>query len=609
MVRDNDAVGGDVEVGLRTVDAQFNGGPEGLHRVLGGSVRGVVAAVGNHLGQVLERRGVVREGQLDQSERVEDFAPLEHHAVGPRDESAGNGDADRSGAHRAVADIGAVLVARGFETHDVAALESRAEDLVDRTGLHVGRGEEEEIRDLDGAALRLAVLDLVPEHRHRAVRQRSVVDARQDDVSLPGGLAVGGCRVAADAEPAGAGAGQRQVARGVDLVLQLAVDIDAGLLGLLVVDADQMVVSAAYGRDVALGPSVGASDMGQEGEAVALRGGGDEESRAARLHRAEGLDLLRTVALGVEHDERLQRMSVGECILERRVGRIVYLIITRRHVGAGGLVEVGDVPVIALAVVGHQRRSGDIFHLVVHRREVRGRPVVVELHVEQVGCQAVLRHGNLLLEGRVILRRDRDGSLQLGRTLVHRSREDEFVLLARLLREPRAAARNGVFPPGGVRLDGQLDIAALDGQRGNLGGRDGQIGGAARLDDGHGVDELLLEVEIDFGLLLRGRFVGFGRKGYRGVALARCGRDGEPVARLRLLDAPAAGRNDVVGLRIAALADLHLRGVVAVVGRLDREGRGCLFTAGRRRLHVLVRGAARCQHRGGCQEREQQQGA
>ena len=313
-------------------------------------------------------------------------------------------------------------------------------------------------------------------------------------------------------------------------------------------------------------------------------------------------------SLGVKHDERLQRVPVGERILERRVGRIVYLIITRRHVGAGRLVEVGDVTSVAVVVIGHQGGSRDIFHLVVHRREVRGRSVVVELHVEQVGYQAVLCHGDLLLERRVVLRRDRNGSFQFGGALVHRSREDELVLLARLFREPGAAARDGVLPAGGVRLDGQLDVAAFDGQRGDFGRRYVQVGGAARLDDGHGMGELLLEVELDFGLPRCGRFIGLGREGYRGVALARFGRYGEPAARFRLFDAPAAGRYDLVGFRVAALSDLYLRGIVAVVGRLDREGRGCFFTAGRRRLHILVRGAARCQHRGGCQEREQQQG-
>lgn len=427
-----------------------------------------------------------------------------------------------------------------------------------------------------GARLRHPLLHARPEVGNDVARERLVVDARQGDVAAPGRFGAVAAGVAADAEPVGARSRQLEGTPDVDLRLQFAVDVDARLAGLLVVDADQMVVGAACGGDVAAGPSPAVGrEVRQEGQLRAAVARGDEEARAARLHRAEGLDLAAAVGLGVEHDEHLERVSVGERLAEGGVGRVVHLVVARGGTRTGVVVEAGDVVPVAVVVVGQQARAAVALHDAVRGRAVGGRAVVVEDDVEQIGRCGALRDGDRARQVGVPGHGEGDECLPFRRVAVFGGRECQrpFGLL---LRKPVAGAAlrvgHGGAPRAGVRRDGQCEVTAADRDAPAV-GRDREVGFARRLLDGERVHGLLAEVETHFGLPCGGLRVGRGGQGDLRIAAARRGGQREPVVGREGLDAPLAGGEQLQGDGTVARADLHQGGIGPAVGNLEGERR------------------------------------
>lgn len=168
--------------------------------------------------------------------------------------------------------------------------------------------------------------------------------------------------VDADTEPvARRGGGRHVVARGIHRTLQLAVYVDVGLGLLLVPYAHDVVIAPRLGVDAALRPYpagfTGRADVGQEGQLRTPVGLADKESGAAARHRTEHLQLGRTVRLLIQLEERLERVPVGERILELLVGRVVGLVEPLVDGRARRVVEMGRIPRIEVVVVGHHRRT------------------------------------------------------------------------------------------------------------------------------------------------------------------------------------------------------------------------------------------------------------
>ena len=387
MVDDDLAVGRDPDIELRAVDAQLLRLGERSYGVLGGAVL-VVAPVGDHPG-FGDSGGIIRIGELRDAQRVLVLAAHQHHPVPARGKSVRDAHRKRLRCGRPVERESPGTAGERFEADPVPGGKPLAVERVGVIGTHLAARKVEQPGNVDRGGL-LVAFDGFPQSLHLFGRERGVVDACDGHVAFPGVLTHGRTGVDADAEPvARRGGGRHVVARGIHRTLQLAVYVDVGLGLLLVPYAHDVVIAPRLGVDAALRPYPvgfpGRADVGQEGQFRTLVGLADKESGAAARHRTEHLQLGRTIRLLIQFEERLERVPVGERILELLVGRVVGLVEPLVDGRARRVVEMGRIPRIEVVVVGHHRRTFERPHGRCRRGVVHGRTVVAEHHVEQVG--------------------------------------------------------------------------------------------------------------------------------------------------------------------------------------------------------------------------------
>ena len=145
-----------------------------------------------------------------------------------------------------------------------------------------------------------------------------------------------------------------------------------------------MVIAADGRDDVAFGPVPGAG-VGDETQVVALRRLGDEETGSAALVAGEHLDFPESGGIGVDPDDRLPAVAVGNPVPEFGIGGVIDFVIAACDGFAHVVREVGDHALERFIVVGRQSCAGDGLHFHLARGDILGGAVGMEDDVQQVG--------------------------------------------------------------------------------------------------------------------------------------------------------------------------------------------------------------------------------
>ena len=145
-----------------------------------------------------------------------------------------------------------------------------------------------------------------------------------------------------------------------------------------------MVIAADGRDDVAFGPVPGAG-VGDETQVVALRRLGDEETGSAALVAGEHLDFPESGGIGVDPDDRLPAVAVGNPVPEFGIGGVNDFVIAACDGFSHVVREVGDHALEGFIVVGRQSCAGDGLHLHLARGDILGGAVGMEDDVQQVG--------------------------------------------------------------------------------------------------------------------------------------------------------------------------------------------------------------------------------
>ena len=457
-------VGGDPDVELGAVDAQFLGVGQGSDRILGRILHAVLmlAAVRDDPGH--RDGGIVADGEFDRAERVLAAVADERHEIPARSGGNPRGEGHCQRLKGIVAGgfgecgVGRERcghVGRRGELHLVAGCETVAVDRIGVACADLAPGQVGEVRECEFHGRLAGERRILVEQGDLVPGQRVVEDAGQNHFAVPCVAHRAYGRVAAQREPPCAVLGVDQFARSVGRALELAVHVDIGFLGGFVPDAHDVVVAARFGRHVALRPAPRAfargAHIGQEcdaGRMASLALLADQETRAAGFMRREGLVLLRAV-VAVRTQDDLQRVAVVQTLLERLVRVVVHSVI---GILAGtlprGVRVVGHDALVDVVVIAGQRRAGVGEHLVLERRYVLGRAVGVEDNVEQVGFRRFGRHRSGFL---------RDGELLDQRGVRDRDEPDHAGALPahgvfRNQNRQRHAVDGGVGEPVGLAL-------------------------------------------------------------------------------------------------------------------------------------------------------------
>ena len=207
--------------------------------------------------------GIVADGEFDRAERVLAAVTDERHEIPSRSGGnlRGNGHGQRlkgivagGFGERGVGRECCGYVGRRGELHLVAGCETVAVDRVGVARADLAPGQAGEVREVElhgGLAGEHRILveqgDLFP-------GQRIVEDAGQNHLAVPCVAHRAYRRVAAHGEPARAVRGVIEIARCVGRAFQCAVHVNVGFSLVFVPYADDVVVAAYFGIDVALRP-------------------------------------------------------------------------------------------------------------------------------------------------------------------------------------------------------------------------------------------------------------------------------------------------------------------------------------------------------------------
>ena len=189
---------------------------------------------------------------------------------------------------------------------------------------------------------------------------------------------------------AGVASGLGEAIGSIGRSLQFTVHVQMHLGRIAVIYAHHMVVRSPTPTGI-FGPAIGIARMRKIGQLAVCRH--HEAARAASLMGRNPLGFRTGHNLRCHHHS-LHRVAIGQLLPEVVISCIVHPIMPLSGIVPRS-VRVGHVTAILREPIGIERTVGVTVYLTMSRRDVRGRTIGMEHHVEQVGLLPLHRMGCL----------------------------------------------------------------------------------------------------------------------------------------------------------------------------------------------------------------------